>query len=224
MKILLILFVFINGVTVSFSQSKKEQIKQLQNQIKIQDLKIDSLTMLIHDMEAERENYLPQSPLTEWLNENFGISVPPEMVLICEFDCYNYVGKLDDLILNEFQEELWLGTFQLNEVKSTFNGFIFDLGTDDISKTMILTENYFTVSYHGMVGSDGQTLIYSFEKNVTTNDRDNFCFDIISPTVLLAGRDYYDIKDVEDPNYQGHIFENGSYNLETQQYTFITFE
>lgn len=224
MKILLIVFAFFQVANVSFSQSKGEKIRQLQNQIKLQNLRIDSLTMLIHDMEAESENYLPQSPLTEWLNENFGIIVPPEMALICEFDCYNYLGKLDDSILKEFQEELWLGTFQLNEVKSTFNGFIFDLGTDDISKTMILTENYFTVSYHGMVGSDGQTLIYSFEKKATTLDQDNFCYDIVSPTVLLAARDYYDSKDVEDPNYQGHIFEHGAYNLETQKYTFIANE
>lgn len=55
-------------------------------------------------------------------------------------------------------------------------------------------------------------------------DRDNFCYDTVSPSVLLAARDYYDSKDVEDPNYRGHIFEYGAYNLETQQYTFITFE
>lgn len=51
-------------------------------------------------------------------------------------------------------------------------------------------------------------------------DRDNFCYNTVSP--FLAGRDYYVSKDLEDPNFQGNIFESGAYNLETYQYSFIT--
>jgi hypothetical protein len=190
MKILLILFVFINGVTVSFAQSKNEQIKQLQMKIHFQNEKIDSLISIIDDwIMASVEPVQEQSPLINWLNENLGMIVPSEMSLMCEFNCSNYTGKLNESILKEFQEEYWLGTFHLNDIKSAENGIVIDLGTDDLSKIMIITENYFTVSYHGMVGSDGQTLIYSFEKKATTIDHDNFCYNIMSPTVLQAARD-----------------------------------
>ncbi len=218
MKILLILIAFIQISTSLFSQTKEEEIARL-------NARIDSLTMELNDMKAKMmENFKMQSPLSDWLKENFGIVVPPDMYLQCDFDCTNYTGKLDESILKEFQEEYWLGAFHLNDIKSTENGIVLDLGTDDLSKTMIITKDYFTVSYHGIIGSDGQTLIYSFEKKATTFDHDNFCYNIMSPTVLLAARDYYDSKDVEDPNCRGHIFEYGAYNLETQQYTFITFE
>ena len=40
--------------------------------------------------------------------------------------------------------------------------------------------------------------------------------------LFLVGRDYYDSKDLRDPNFQGNIFESGAYNLETYQYSFIT--
>lgn len=225
MRYSLLLITFIQLSSFGFAQMKNEQIKQLQKKIHLQNEKIDSLKLIIDDwIMASVEPIQEKSPLINWLNENFGMIVPSEMSLMCEFNCSNYTGKLNESILKEFQEEYWLGTFHLNDIKSTENGIVIDLGTDDLSKIMIITENYFTVSYHGIVGSDGQTLIYSFEKKATTIDHDNFCYNFMSPTVLQAARDYYDSKDVEDPNYRGHIFEYGAYNLETQQYTFITFE
>ena len=55
-------------------------------------------------------------------------------------------------------------------------------------------------------------------------DRDNFCYGTVSPSVLLAARDYYDSKDIEDPNCQGHIIEYGEYDLVAEKYSFIAFE
>lgn len=219
-SIILIFVIQLSGF--GFGQTKDEKITQLQKQVHLQNEKIDSLTSIIDDLiMASVEPVQEKSPLINWLNENFGMIVPPEMSLNCEFICNNYKGKLDEAILKEMREEWWLGSFNLNNIVSTQYGFIIDIGTDELSKTMIITENYFTVSYHGIIGSDGQSLIYSFEKNSVSVDSESYCFNIIAPAVLIVGRDYYDSTDIEDPNYRGHIFEYGAFNLDTEEYTFI---
>lgn len=220
MKFLVFPFLLIHSF--SFSQNKETIAPNKDEQIKLLTAKNDSLQAVIDELRSELYGDTDyETTITDWLKTNFLVEIPPAARLNCTFNCLNYDGSLAEPIRKEFSEEYWLGTYQFNEAESLEDGIILDLGTDDLSKTMVLTEDFFTVSYHPMMGSDGQTLIYNFKTGETKLDSEIYVIRILSPDELLVGKDYYDSRDVEDPAYEGHIFETGSYNLKTGEYIFL---
>jgi len=162
--------------------------------------------------------------LKYWLSTNFNIEIPAELEFVCQFDIQNYQGVLSEEVKNEFDAEQWLQNVLVSESVYDSSGILLDLEMDYFSKTIALTKDYFTVSFHGMIGSDGQTLIYSFKEKELYLDNEIYVMEIISPTILIVGKDYYDSRDNEDPDYVGHIFEYGSYDLTTKEYIFLGYE
>jgi hypothetical protein len=208
--------------TLSFSQNKETSTSNKDDQIKVLMAKNDSLQAVIDELRSELHGDTDyETTITDWLKTNFLIEIPEAARLNCSFNCLNYDEALSDDTRKEYNEEYWLGTYQFNEAEVTEDGIVIDLSTDDLSKTMILTENFFTVSYHMIMGSDGQTLIYNFKTGETKLDPEIYAIRILSPEELLVGKDYYDSRDVEDPDYEGHIFESGTYNLMSGEYLFL---
>gem|GEM_PF-3037960 len=174
-------------------------------------------------------NYLKLASIKDltayyWLEQNLGISLNPEQWNHHTIDLSNYTGKLDTAVKTELQADNWLGNRQLNSIEIDTNGIIVDLSEDGLIKTLILLEDYFILSYHLMLGSSGESLIYSFDSHSFYIDQELIVTKINTPTEVTVGKDYYDPRDVEDPNYQGHIFELGTYNLITRAYTFKQYE
>lgn len=209
-----LLFIFL-VTSFAFTQHSDKEIQIL-------NARIDSLENELMQLKKElNKTDYTETILSTWLESNFGVIVPEEKQFPCSFDCKMYANELSKSIQAEFKEEYWLGTYLFNGIFANEDGIEIDLSTDDLTKTLILTENYFTVSYHPMMGSDGQTLIYNFKEQKSKLDSEIFVIRPLSPTLLLVGKDYYDSRDVEDPEYEGHIFEKGTFNLETGEYLFL---
>lgn len=183
-------------------------------------IKLLLFTLLTFNLSAQ-DSSVTSDALKNWMNSNLGVLVSEEFPFECTFNAENYGLPLGAEARTALKEEYWLGTYHVNSVEATTDGIVMDISTDDFSKTLLLTENYFTVSYHLMLGSDGRTLIYNFQNNTLTENDQVYAIRFLSPTELLVGKDYYDTRDVEDPDYEGHIFELGSLNLVTGEYIFL---
>lgn len=85
----------------------------------------------------------------------------------------------------------------------------------------IVTENNIVVSCS--YGQNSKTIVYDkkLAKLIEVNFS-MFATGIVGDDVLSVEKDYYDSLDPQDPNYKGHIFENGKYDLKAGQYTFIS--
>lgn len=81
-----------------------------------------------------------------------------------------------------------------------------------------ILENKFILSYTlGVQRSQYKTFIYDLVNNKIT-DYDIY-IERVNNNIGFITRDYYDDRDPFDPNYQGHIFENGKINLNTGETT-----
>ncbi|MDV3911759.1 hypothetical protein CMT79_05915 [Elizabethkingia anophelis] len=81
-----------------------------------------------------------------------------------------------------------------------------------------ILENKFILSYTlGVQRSQYKTLIYDLVSNKIT-DYDIY-IERVNNNIGFMTRSYYDDRDANDPNYQGHIFENGKINLNTGETT-----
>lgn len=156
-----------------------------------------------------------------WLKEHFKIDVPVSKRKQLDFDTKNYEERLSAETLAELNEDWWMKNVSFNGIEFYKDGIVIDLSSEDFSKNLILTKDFFTISYHLLMGSDGQTMIYHFKKKTLTLDPEIYAMYPISAKELMVGKDYYDFRDVEDPDYAGHIFEKGTYHLETGKYTFL---
>lgn len=215
MKNLISLLILLAPSFEMSAQKCEQQIYQL-------NTKIDSLESELIKLKKElNELKVDESDVRLWLTNNLNLIIPDDKQLNPSFDLSNYTGNLCQPIIDELKEEFWMGMYEVNEIISTEFGIIIDLGSFDLSKTLILTKDYFIVSFHTIIGDNGQALIYSFKERTSSINGEIYAWDIISPTELMVGKDYYDSRNIEDPDYEGHIFETGSYNLETGEYTFI---
>jgi hypothetical protein len=134
------------------------------------------------------------------------------------------IDNLPKYLQNELESEWWLGnlgTLSINKITQKKDGLIISLGrgkdTDsETNKKIIITEDYLIISY--AIGfHEERTLIYN--KNTKSHSIiDDFAADLIGKNSIKVYRDYYDSRDVQDPNYQGHIFEEGEYNLTNNIY------
>jgi hypothetical protein len=114
-----------------------------------------------------------------------------------------------------------LGTLSVNKIIQKKDGLIISFGRgkeadSEINKNIIITEDYLIVSY--AIGfHEERTLIYN--KNTKSHSIiDDFAADLIGKNSIKVFRDYYDSRDVQDPNYEGHVFEEGEYNLTNNIY------
>jgi hypothetical protein len=131
------------------------------------------------------------------------------------------IEKLPSAIQEELQSEMWLGNIGNSSIKKIIqknDGIIISEYENggDISKNIIVTSNYLILSYSVGVGEE-KTLIYN-KKTKKHSIIDDFAEDLIGNNSIKVTRDYYDSRDVNDPNYEGHIFEEGEYNLSNNIY------
>jgi hypothetical protein len=110
-----------------------------------------------------------------------------------------------------------------NSVNISLNGILINLSTDVYSKNLILTDDFLIISYHVDLGSEGESIVYNF-KTKQFYGSDFYAIELTSKSEILVENDYYDSRDINDPKYEGHIFETGTYNLLSNKYTFITKE
>lgn len=131
--------------------------------------------------------------------------------------------KLSSEAKTELSKDYWLGTGKINEISSTNGGIIIDLSDDNYGKNLIVTDDKIIVSYCLTMGSNSQTITYNKKSNkLSLIDLHFLATGLLDKNVLLVARDYYDTLDPSDPNYKGHIFENGKYDMTTGKYTFIS--
>jgi hypothetical protein len=122
---------------------------------------------------------------------------------------------------SEFSEDYWLGSGKIHDIEYKNGSVIIGLEYNGLVKKLVVTENYIVVSYSS--GNNSKTIVYLKKQAKLINiDYSMFVVDLLADGVLSVERDYYDILDVEDVNYQGHIFEKGKYDLKTGKYTFIS--
>lgn len=160
---------------------------------------------------------------SDWLRTNLNLELPENTTIDEQFNLKNYALPLPDSIRAMYKTEEWIGDLDIYEIESTEDGIVLVLNSDD-SKIILLTENYIVIGFHGIVGSYKQTLIYGFEEEKTWLNYQVFGFGIFAKDVLRVGKDYYDSRDVEDPEYVGHIFETGTFDLKTMEYSFLSYE
>lgn len=131
------------------------------------------------------------------------------------------IEKLPMALQEELQAEWWLGNFGNSSIKKITqkkDGIIiseYEKG-GDLGKKIIITNNYLILSYAIGVGEE-KTLIYN-KKTKKHSIIDDFAEDLLGNNSIKVTRDYYDSRDANDPNYEGHIFEEGEYNLTTNNY------
>jgi len=122
----------------------------------------------------------------------------------------------------EFSKEYWLGSGKISNVSIANGGAVIGISDDNgLYKKLIVTENNIVVSYS--YGQNSKTIVY--DKKLAKLTKINFSMfvtGISGDDILTVEKDYYDSLDSQDPNYKGHIFENGKYDLKTGQYTFIS--
>ena len=125
-------------------------------------------------------------------------------------------SEISEVTQKELENEYWLGDFSIQKIIKKKDGIILELNNDDYAKLLIATKEYLVVSY-AVNGSEERTLVYNkLEKSHYIMD--DFAKDLINSSTILVERDYYDGLEPDDPNYHGHIFEEGEFNLKTQKY------
>lgn len=125
----------------------------------------------------------------------------------------------------EFSKNYWLGSGKITHVSLENGGVLVGLTDDnDLYKNLIVTENYIVVS--SSFGQNSQTIIYNKKqaKLIPQINSSMFVTGLLGQDVLSVQKDYYDSLDAQDPNYRGHIFENGKFDLRTSKYSFISNE
>jgi len=143
-------------------------------------------------------------------------------------------GNDDDtiFIINNFSEStiydltqsVFLGQMKINKILKKPHGFLINISPEDYYyKMAVRTRDFLVISYAFDAGED-RTIICDYRTNTSYITDDFILEDIIGEDLLYVMKDYYDSLDMTDPNYRGHIFEHGTYNLRTKEYTFKHYE
>lgn len=122
----------------------------------------------------------------------------------------------------EFSQDYYLGKGEISNVRFENGGVIIGLNDNDgLYKNLIVNENYIVVSYS--YGQSSRTTIYNKKKAKLIHINSSmYVIGLLRQDVLSVQKDYYDSLDVQDPNYRGHIFENGKFDLRTSKYSFLS--
>ena len=122
---------------------------------------------------------------------------------------------------SQFSEEYWLGSGEIKEINYKNEGVIIGIEDDQLYKNLVVTEENIIVSYS--YGNNSQTIIYNKKQaKLIQISFSMFVTDLLKNDVLSVEKDYFDSLDYEDPNYRGHIFEKGTYDLKSGKYSFLS--
>ena len=156
--------------------------------------------------------------MKNWMLQNFNFKLPDTLVFETTIDPKNYVQLLPLEVVEELKKDEWQGDFKLADIESVEDGLTLLLD-DEYSFRMILMENYFLVAYHGIIGDFKETLLYNFSTKELITITDYYALRPLGRNEISVAVDYYDSRDIEDPDYEGHIFEYGMIDLTTGLYT-----
>ena len=129
-------------------------------------------------------------------------------------DAYNF----DDQSKKELSQDWLLGQMKTNKITKKPFADIIDISTDNYRKYMFVTKDKLIVSYAVNGGGEDRTIICDRITKTKTIYDGFFATDIVSETRLLVEKDFYDTLDVNDPNYQGHIYQKGTFDMDTKLY------
>lgn len=158
--------------------------------------------------------------MEQWLLQNFNFTLPDTLEFETTIDPKNYAQFLPLDVIEELKKDEWQGEFKLADVESVEDGLTIMLD-DEYSFRMLLMENYILVSFHGIMGDYKQTLVYNFESKELLTTHDYYALRPLGKSEISVTVDYYDSRDIEDPDYEGHIFEFGSVDLTSGEYTLL---
>jgi hypothetical protein len=149
--------------------------------------------------------------LSKWINKNLNILIPEEI------NNFKIVSDLTPNIKETLlQTEYWLKTKQVQEIKN--NGFYIsiNLSDDDYSKKLFISNKYLIVSYHLTMGSEGGSILIDLNTMKETSLPGYYISSMESDFIIKVEKDYYD--------KNGHVWEYGTYNIQTGVYKFISKE
>jgi hypothetical protein len=148
------------------------------------------------------------------------------LVLLCLPSCVNkeehkiVIGKNDfySQTKKELSQDWLLGDTRTNKITKKPFAEITDISTDEYRKYMFVTKDKIIVSYAVNGGGEDRTIICDRISKTKIIYDGIFATDMISETRLLVEKDFYDTLDVNDPNYQGHIYQKGTFDIDTKLY------
>ena len=151
----------------------------------------------------------------------FGITM-----LFCLPSCLNnkedkpvaVVNDFDTQTQQELSQEWLLGNAKPNKITKKPFADVIDISTDNYRKYMFVTKDKLIVSYAVNGGGEDRTIICDRISKTKIIYDGIFATDIVSETRLLVEKDFYDTLDVNDPNYQGHIYQKGTFDMDTKLY------
>jgi len=158
--------------------------------------------------------------MEQWMSQNFNFKLPDTLDFETTIDPKNYIQLLQLDVVEELKKDEWQGEFKVAGAESVEDGLTIMLD-DEYSFRMLLMENYFLVSFHGIMGDYKQTLVYNFESKELLTTYDYYALRPLGKNEISVTVDYYDSRDIEDPDYEGHIFEFGSVDLTSGEYTLL---
>ena len=115
------------------------------------------------------------------------------------------------------EEENFLGSYTVDKITRKSYGTIIRLSTPNVEKLAIRTKDYFIVSYTASF-NDNRTIICD------NNTKKSVILDYVYVLKLLdkdrirVKSNYYDTKDVNDPDFTGTITEKSVFNLKFMDY------
>lgn len=197
----------IQGITSLVVQKSELISKNSATEMNTQNLK-DSL------IDLNNKNF---TKVSNWFLENLSIKVEPIELSQANI---NYYAWFDNNLKKETRDKLfedyWLDENQRNNIKINKDNLCIDISTEEDTKLLFITENYFILSYHYIMGSDGHSILYDFKNKVLIPLSGMMVTDIIGPDVLKVEKDYYDGK--------SHVWEVGQYNFKNKTYKKISIE
>lgn len=156
--------------------------------------------------------------MKNWMVQNFNFKLPDTLDFETTIDPKNYQQLLPLEVVEELKKDEWQGDFKLADIESVEDGLTIMLD-DEYSFRMLLMENFFIVSFHGIIGDFKETLLYNFSTKELITITDYYALRPLGKNEISVAVDYYDSRDIEDPEYEGHIFEYGMIDLTTGIYT-----
>ena len=195
------------------NQSEMEQHAQLKTKSRYDSIQFsEQIILLTEEIREIRDSAsLNKFQFSNWVLNNLNLKIPNIQ------PAFTLNAILDDALKELIKEDYWLGMTKINEIKFMEYGLVFNLNVEDYYiKSMIINPNFVMISYHLDFGSDGNAIVINL-KNMNVSVLDGYYINsIISDDELIVEKDYYDD--------QGHVWETGKYNLETQHYEMISIE
>jgi|GEM_PF-1950549 len=151
----------------------------------------------------------------EWFLSNFGISLDEGIFTKSQINYFEGITySLSPSISDEIFTDSYLTNFTDFEQETKPGSIRLTKNDESYSKTMLISSNYIILSYHLSAGSDKGMIIIDLKTNTSWSD-DYFATGFKSAHELMVQYDYYD-------DY--HIFETGSYNINTRIYKMFSRE